>query len=53
MYHVSKAVSAFGEEDNDTVFQKTMAVNDFYLPGDGREWPLATSRCSASPTPGR
>ena len=40
MYHVSKAVSAFGEEPNDTVFQKTLAVNDFYLPGDDRRFPL-------------
>jgi choline dehydrogenase-like flavoprotein len=40
MYHVSKAVSAFGAEVNDTVFQKTLAVNDFYLPGDDRQWPL-------------
>jgi choline dehydrogenase-like flavoprotein len=40
MYHVSKAVSAFGEEDNNTVFQKTLAVNDFYLPGGEREFPL-------------
>jgi choline dehydrogenase-like flavoprotein len=40
MCHLSKAVSAFGEEDNDTVFQKTLGINDFYLPGDEREWPL-------------
>jgi choline dehydrogenase-like flavoprotein len=40
MCHISKAISAFGEEDNDTVFQKTLGINDFYLPGDEREWPL-------------
>jgi choline dehydrogenase-like flavoprotein len=40
MYHVSKAVSAFGEEPNDTVFQKTLGVNDFYLPGGERQFPL-------------
>jgi choline dehydrogenase-like flavoprotein len=40
MYHVSKAVSAFGEEPNDTVFQKTLGLNDFYLPGGEREFPL-------------
>jgi choline dehydrogenase-like flavoprotein len=40
MYHVSKAVSAFGDEPNDTVFQKTLALNDFYLAGDDREFPL-------------
>jgi len=40
MFHNSKAVSGFGEQVNDTVYQKTLAVNDFYLPGIGREWPL-------------
>ena len=40
MYHNSKAVVALGKELNDTVFQKTLAINDFYLPGDGRQWPL-------------
>lgn len=40
MYHNSKAVVALGEEPNDTVFQKTLAINDFYLAGGGREWPL-------------
>jgi choline dehydrogenase-like flavoprotein len=40
MFHNSKAVSAFGEQVNDTVYQKTLGVNDFYLPGDDRQWPL-------------
>jgi choline dehydrogenase-like flavoprotein len=40
MFHVSKAVAAFGEEPNDTVFQKTLAINDFYFAGDDRPWPL-------------
>ncbi len=40
MYHNSKAVVALGKEPNDTVFQKTLALNDFYLPGNGRQWPL-------------
>ena len=40
MFHISKAISAFGADDNDTVFQKTMGLNDFYLAGDGREWPM-------------
>ena len=40
MYHNSKAVVALGKEPNDTVFQKTLALNDFYLAGDGRDWPL-------------
>jgi choline dehydrogenase-like flavoprotein len=40
MYHNSKAVAAFGKEPNETRFQKTLALNDFYFPGNGREWPL-------------
>jgi choline dehydrogenase-like flavoprotein len=40
MYHVSKAVSGFTADVNDTVFQKTLGLNDFYLAGDDREWPL-------------
>ena len=40
MFHNSKAVVALGKEPNDTVFQKTLAINDFYLAGDGREWPI-------------
>jgi choline dehydrogenase-like flavoprotein len=40
MFHNSKAVIAVGEERNDTVFQKTLGVNDFYFAADGRDWPL-------------
>jgi choline dehydrogenase-like flavoprotein len=40
MFHVSKAVSGFGAEPNETVYQKTLGLNDFYLAGDGRTWPL-------------
>jgi choline dehydrogenase-like flavoprotein len=40
MFHNSKAVIALGKEPNDTVFQKTLALNDFYFSGDGRQWPL-------------
>jgi choline dehydrogenase-like flavoprotein len=35
MYHNSKAVVALGKERNDTVFQKTLGLNDFYL-DDGK-----------------
>jgi choline dehydrogenase-like flavoprotein len=34
MFHNSKAVVALAKEPNDTVFQKTLGLNDFYL-GDG------------------
>ncbi len=40
MYHNSKAVVALDKERNDTVFQKTLGLNDFYLAGNGRDWPL-------------
>jgi choline dehydrogenase-like flavoprotein len=40
MYHNSKAVVALGKERNDTVFEKTLGLNDFYFAGNGREWPL-------------
>jgi choline dehydrogenase-like flavoprotein len=40
MYHNSKAAVALGKEPNDTVFQKTLALNDYYLPGSDNEWPL-------------
>ena len=40
MFHNSNAVVALDKEPNDTVFQKTLGLNDFYFAGDGREWPL-------------
>jgi choline dehydrogenase-like flavoprotein len=40
MFHNSKAVVALGKEPNETVFQKTLAVNDLYFAGDDRPWPL-------------
>jgi choline dehydrogenase-like flavoprotein len=45
MFHNSKAVVALDKEPNETVFQKTLGLNDFYLAGGGRAgedqpWPL-------------
>jgi choline dehydrogenase-like flavoprotein len=40
MFHNSKAVVALAKERNDTVFQKTLALNDFYLGADGYQWPV-------------
>ena len=40
MFHNSKAVVALAKERNDTVFQKTLGINDFYFAGDDDEWPL-------------
>jgi choline dehydrogenase-like flavoprotein len=40
MFHNSNAVVALDSQPNDTVFQKTLGLNDFYFAGDGRQWPL-------------
>jgi len=34
MFHNSKAVAALAAEPNETVYQKTLAINDFYLGND-------------------
>jgi len=52
MYHLSKAVAGFGDEVNDTIFQKTLGINDFYLPGDGREYPLGNIQMMGKSTGG-
>jgi choline dehydrogenase-like flavoprotein len=40
MFHNSKAVVALAKERNDTVFQKTLGLNDFYLGADDYQWPV-------------
>jgi choline dehydrogenase-like flavoprotein len=40
MFHNCKAVVSLSKEANDTVFQKTLGLNDFYLSGKDRPWPL-------------
>ena len=40
MFHNSKAVVALDKEANHTVFQKTLGLNDFYLPAGDRQWPI-------------
>ncbi len=40
MFHNSNAVVGIDKQRNDTVFQKTLGLNDFYFAGGGREWPL-------------
>jgi choline dehydrogenase-like flavoprotein len=39
MFHNCRAVAALAKEPNETVFQKTLGINDFYL-SDVRPWPL-------------
>ncbi len=36
MFHNSKAVAALAKEPNDTVYQKTLGLNDFYLADESR-----------------
>jgi choline dehydrogenase-like flavoprotein len=40
MFHASRAVLALSKEENPTVFQKTLGVNDFYFAGPETEYPL-------------
>jgi choline dehydrogenase-like flavoprotein len=41
MFHNSQAVLALSKEENPTIFQKTLGVNDFYLKGtNGFDFPL-------------
>jgi choline dehydrogenase-like flavoprotein len=40
MFHNCKAVVALAKEKNDTVFQKTLGINDFYLASEDNEWPM-------------
>jgi choline dehydrogenase-like flavoprotein len=40
MFHNCKAVAALCKESNETVFQKTLGINDFYSAGPDRPWPL-------------
>jgi choline dehydrogenase-like flavoprotein len=40
MFHNSVAVLALSKEENPTVFQKTLGLNDFYLASDDFDFPL-------------
>jgi choline dehydrogenase-like flavoprotein len=40
MFHNSRAVIALSEEPNDTLYQKTLGLNDFYLGADDYPWPV-------------
>ena len=42
MFHNCKAVVALAKEPNDTVFQKTLAINDFYFGAPDSDWPLGS-----------
>jgi choline dehydrogenase-like flavoprotein len=40
MFHNSQAVLALSREENDTVFQKTLGVNDYYFSGPDFDYPM-------------
>ena len=40
MFHNSQAVLALSREENPTIFQKTLGLNDFYFSGPDFEFPL-------------
>jgi choline dehydrogenase-like flavoprotein len=40
MFHASQALLALSREENPTIFQKTLGLNDFYLAGDKFDYPL-------------
>jgi choline dehydrogenase-like flavoprotein len=42
MFHNSQAVLAISREENPTIFQKTLGLNDFYFATDEFEYPLGS-----------
>ncbi len=40
MFHNSQAVLALSKDENPTIFQKTLGLNDFYFSGNGHDYPL-------------
>jgi choline dehydrogenase-like flavoprotein len=40
MFHASQAVLALSREENPTIFQKTLGLNDFYFGSDEDDFPL-------------
>ena len=51
MFHNSKAVAALAKEPNETVYQKTLGLNDFYLTG-GSRGPLGNIQMLGKSSPG-
>ena len=39
MFHASEAVLALSRDENPTVFQKTLGLNDFYFGSDDHDYP--------------
>jgi choline dehydrogenase-like flavoprotein len=52
MFHNCKAVVALSRETNDTTFQKTLGINDFYFGAKDYEWPVGNIQMIGSGEPG-
>jgi choline dehydrogenase-like flavoprotein len=52
MFHNSQAVMALSLEANDTVFQKTLALNDFYFGMEGFPYPMGNIQMIGKTLPG-
>jgi choline dehydrogenase-like flavoprotein len=51
MFHNSQAVLALSKEENPTVFQKTLGLNDFYFGADGFDHPLGNIQMVGKSSP--
>jgi choline dehydrogenase-like flavoprotein len=49
MRHNNLALIAFSREPNPTVFAKTLALNDFYGPGEGWQYPMGNIQMLGKP----
>jgi choline dehydrogenase-like flavoprotein len=51
MFHNSRAVLAVSHDDNPTVFEKTVGLNDFYFGTDGFEYPMGNIQMTGKSVP--
>jgi choline dehydrogenase-like flavoprotein len=51
MFHNSQAVLALSRDENPTVFQKTLGLNDFYFRGEKFEFPLGNIQMVGKSSP--
>jgi choline dehydrogenase-like flavoprotein len=51
MFHNSRAVLALSHEENPTIFQKTLGLNDFYFGMDGFEYPMGNIQMTGKSVP--
>ncbi|HEX2347902.1 MAG TPA: GMC family oxidoreductase [Ktedonobacterales bacterium] len=51
MYHNSRAILAVSTAPNDTIFQKTLGLNDFYFGMEGFEYPMGNIQMTGKSVP--